>query len=206
MTDRIRRVRRVMIFCTAAIFFTIPCLAENAQQYYEQGLKAYQDGKWELAIQNWKAASSLDLKSAKTHRALGLAYRWLGTGNKDQQKKQAHCGLAVEAFKKSVSLNPQYDRAYSDMGEAYDCLGDKEKAIQSYERAISVNPKLKFTYYSLALLYKQRNEITKAKQLVRQGDLQPEEPKDDIEEGWYNQYLDYLKWKSLGPALQELRQ
>ena len=205
MTAYVRRIGLIIGFGTLVIFFTIPCLAQNAQQYYQQGLAAYQDGKWELAIQHWKAASSLDPKSAKTHKALGLAYHWLGAGDKDQQKKQADCGLAVEEFEKSVSLNPQYAKAYSNMGEAYECLGDRDKAIQSYEKAISLNPKLKYSYYYLALLYRQRNEMAKARQLVKQGDLQPEEPKEDTDEGWYINFLDYMALKSLGPTLQELR-
>ena len=176
MTDIRRHTREVFILFAAAMCLVVtPCLAENAQQYYQQGLQAYQDGKWELAVQHWKAAASLDPKSAKTHKALGLAYRWWGASmaDKDQQKKQANCGLAVEAFKKAVSLNPQYAKAYSNMGGAYECLGDKDKAIQSYEKAISLNPKLKYSYYYLALLYRQRNEMAKARQLVKQGDLQP---------------------------------
>jgi tetratricopeptide (TPR) repeat protein len=206
MTDYKWRAGIVMILCTAAIFLVIPCLAQDAQQYYQQGLAAYQDGKWELAVQHWKTAASLDPKSAKTHKALGLAYYWLGAGDKDQQKKQVNCGLAVEEFKKAVSLNPQYAKAYTNMGEAYECLADKDKAILSYEKAVSLNPKLTYTYYSLALVYRQRNEIAKARQFVKQGDaVSGEEPKEDTDEGWYNTFLEYLKWKSLGPTLQELR-
>jgi len=91
------------------------------------------------------------------------------------------------------------------MGGAYECLGDNDKAIQSYEKAISVDPKLRNTYYYLALLYKQRNEIAKARQLVKQGDALPMEPLEDTDEGWYLRFLEYLRWKSLGPTLEELR-
>lgn len=206
MTGKRRRTKLAFIVVVAAVSLSIiPCLAQDAQQYYQQGLQAYQDGKWELAIQHWKAAASLDQKSAKTHKALGLAYHWLGAGDKDKQIRQGNCQLAVEEFKKAVSLDPQYAKAYSNMGEAYECLGERDKAIQSYEEAISLNPKLKYSYYYLALLYKQRNEIAKAKQLVKQGDALPAEPKEDTDEGWYIQFLDYLAWKSLGPTLEELR-
>jgi tetratricopeptide (TPR) repeat protein len=207
MTGDIKRTVLVFVVGAVMVFLlTSPCLPQNAQQYYQQGLEAYQDGKWELAIQQWKSAASLDPKSAKIHEALGLAYRWLGAGDKNRQRGQGNCRSAIEEFKKAVSLDPQYAKAYSNMGGAYGCLGDNDKAIQSYEKALALNPKLKFSYYYLALLYKERNEIAKAKQLVRQGDLQPEEPQEDTDEGWYIQFLDYLTWKSLGPTLQELRQ
>lgn len=208
MTSEIKRSLLVFVVGAVAVsLWIIPCLAQDAQHYYQQGLAAYQDGKWELAVQHWKAAASLDPKSAKTHKALGLAYYQWGAGNKNKQREAENCQLAIEEFKKAVSLDPQYAKAYSNMGGAYACLGDNDKAIQSYEKAISLNPNLTYTYYSLALLYKQRNEIAKARQLVKQGDaVSGEEPKEDTDEGWYNTFLEYLKWKSLGPTLEELRQ
>jgi Flp pilus assembly protein TadD len=208
MTSELKRSLLAFVVGAVALsLWTMSCLAQDAQQYYQQGLQAYQDGKWELATERWKAAASLDPKSAKTHKALGLAYYRWGAGNKNKQREAENCQLAIEEFKKAVSLDPQYAKAYSDMGGAYGCLGDNGKAIQSYEKAISLDPKLKYTYYSLALLYKQRNEIAKARQLVKQGDaVSTEEPKEDTDEGWYNTFLEYLKWKSLGPALEELRE
>jgi Flp pilus assembly protein TadD len=198
-------VLAVIVIVAAASLAITPCPAQDAQTYYQQGLQAYQDGKWVLAVQHWKAAASLDPKSAKIHKALGLAYRWLGAGDKNKQRERENCQFAIEEFKKAASLDPQYAKAYSNMGGAYECVGHQDKAIQSYEKAISLDPKLKNTYYYLALLYKQRNEIAKAKQLVKQADLLPEEPKEDTDEGWYIQFLDYLSWKSLGPTLEELR-
>ncbi len=206
MTGAIKRSLLVFVVGAVAVsLWIIPCLAQDAQQYYQQGLAAYQDGKWELAVQHWKTAASLDPKSAKTHKALGLAYSWLGAGDKNKQREPKNCQFAIEEFKKAVSLDPQYAKAYSDMGGAYGCLGDNDKAIQSYEKAISLDPKLRNTYYYLALIYKQRNEIAKARQLVKQGDALPAEPQEDTDEGWYLRFLEYLKWKSLGPTLEELR-
>ncbi|OGP56431.1 MAG: hypothetical protein A2Y65_11595 [Deltaproteobacteria bacterium RBG_13_52_11] len=206
MTGDIRRAAHACVVGAVMVFLLIsPCLAQNAQTYYQQGIEAYGAGEWDLAIKHWKSAVALDQKSAKIHKALGLAYHWKGSGN-DKQKNQESCRMAVEEFQKAVSLDPQYAKAYSNMGGAYECLGDNGKAIQSYEKAISLDPKLKDSYYYLALLYKERNEITKAKQLVRQGDLQSEEPQEDTDEGWYIQFLAYLTWKSLGPTLEELRQ
>jgi len=182
------------------------CQAQNAQTYYQQGLEAYGLGEYDRALANWKSAASLDQKSAKIHKALGLAYHQKSLGNKDQQTKRGGCQMALAEFQKAVSLDAKYAQVYSDMAGAYECLGDNDKAIQSYEKAIALDPKLKDSYYYLALLYKQRNEIAKAKLLVKQGDVLPEESQEDTDQGWYNQYLSYLGWKSLGPALEELRQ
>jgi len=203
MTGEIKRSLLVFIVGAAVVsLWTMPCLAQNAQTYYQQGLEAYGAGDWNLAIQHWSAATSLDQKSAKIHKALGLAYHWKGVGEKGKES----CRIALEEFQKAVSLDPQYAKAYDDMAGAYECLGDNDKAIQSYEKAIALDPKLKNSYYSLALLYKQRNEIAKARQLVKQGDALPEEAQEDTDEGWYIKFMTYLAWKSLRPTLDELRQ
>jgi tetratricopeptide (TPR) repeat protein len=203
MACNIRHIVLAVIVAAAAVSLGItPCLAQNAQTYYDKGLESYGAGEWDLAIQHWNAAASLDQKSAKIHKALGLAYHWKGVGEKGKE----NCRIALEEFQKAVSLDPQYAKAYDDMAGAYECLGDNGKAIQSYEKAIALDPKLKNSYYSLALLYKQRNEIAKAKQLVKQGDALPEEPQEDTDEGWYIKFMTYLAWKSLRPTLDELRQ
>jgi tetratricopeptide (TPR) repeat protein len=202
MTGDIKRTVPVFVVGAVMVFLLIsPCLAQNAQTYYQQGIEAYGSGEWDLAIKNWKSAASMDPKSAKIHKALGLAYHWKGVGEKGQDS----CRMAVEEFQKAVSLNPSYAKAYSDMAGAYGCLGDNDKAIQSYEKAISLNPKLKNSYYYLALLYKQRNELAKAKQLVKQGDALPEEPQEDTDEGWYINLLDYMTTKSIQQSLNDLR-
>ncbi len=208
MTGNIRRKALTFIIGVAVFFLWInPSLAQNAQTYYQQGLEAYGLGEYDRAIANWKSTAALDQKSAKIHKALGLAYYKKSLGYKDIEKGKEYCKMALAEFQKAVLLDATYAQVYSDMAGPYECLGDNDKAIQSYEKAIALDPKLKDSYYYLALLYKQRNEIARAKQLVKQGDLLPAEPLEDTDQaGWYGTFLEYLKWKSLGPALEELRQ
>lgn len=208
MTGSMTRRALSVLIGVAVLFMLIePTLAQDSQTYYQQGLEAYGVGEYDRAIANWQSAAALDQKSAKIHKALGLAYHQKSFAIKDQQARRRWCQTALAEFQKAVSLDPSYAQVYSDMAGPYESLGDNDKAIQSYEKAIALNPKLKDSYYYLALLYKQRNEIAKAKQLVKQGDLLPAEPLEDTDRaGWYGNFLEYLKWKSMGPALEELRQ
>jgi len=206
MNSNIKHIMVAFFVGAVAAFLWInPCLAQDAQIYYQMGLQSYGEGEFDLAIEHWKSAASMDPKSAKIHKALGLAYHWKGAGDKDEQKRQGICKVALEEFQKAVSIDPAYASAYSEMAGVCECLGDKDKAIQSYEKAISLDPRLKSSYYYLALIYKQRNEIDKAKQLVKQGDALPAEPLEDTDEGWYIRFLKYLIFKSLQPTLDELR-
>jgi len=46
---------------------------------------------------------------------------------------------SVEYLEKAAESEPEYDRAYFRLGDAYSRLNDAEKAIQSYARAIAAN-------------------------------------------------------------------
>ena len=46
---------------------------------------------------------------------------------------------SVEYLEKAAESEPEYDRAYFRLGDAYSRLNDAEKAIQSYARAVAAN-------------------------------------------------------------------
>jgi uncharacterized Ntn-hydrolase superfamily protein len=50
---------------------------------------------------------------------------------------------ALAALKKAVSLNPNIDDAYVDLGIVNLKLGKKKEAINAFEKALSLNPKMK---------------------------------------------------------------
>ena len=54
---------------------------------------------------------------------------------------------AIDAYKKTISLKPDYVEAYSNMGVAYRNMGKPDEAIDAYKKAISIYP-----YYA-CLLY-----------------------------------------------------
>jgi len=48
---------------------------------------------------------------------------------------------ALGVFKYNLGLHPESDNAYDSMGQAYTNLGEKELAIQNFNRASALNPK-----------------------------------------------------------------
>jgi CubicO group peptidase (beta-lactamase class C family) len=48
---------------------------------------------------------------------------------------------AIEVFKLNVADHPQSANAYDSLGEAYAAAGNKEQAIENYQRALELDPK-----------------------------------------------------------------
>jgi CubicO group peptidase (beta-lactamase class C family)/predicted transcriptional regulator YdeE len=48
---------------------------------------------------------------------------------------------SIQVFKKNVELYPQSGNVYDSMGEAYAKVGQKDLAIQNYEKSLQLNPK-----------------------------------------------------------------
>ena len=79
------------------IVFLLPLFAfENSiVQHYEQGLTAYQNNQYELAIQNFEQILSKDWESSTLYYNLGNAYY-----------KSEMLGQAIWAYEKGLQLEP----------------------------------------------------------------------------------------------------
>ena len=77
-----------------------------------------------------KSAANPDLYVAESElNALG--YRLL-------RRKQVN--EAIEVLKLNVETYPQSANVYDSLGEAYMVRGDKEKAIENYQKALAIDP------------------------------------------------------------------
>jgi len=47
---------------------------------------------------------------------------------------------AIQVFELNADGNPNSSNAFDSLGEAYMDLGDKERAITSYQKALELNP------------------------------------------------------------------
>jgi tetratricopeptide (TPR) repeat protein len=65
---------------------------------------------------------------------------------------------------KAVTIDPNFDDAYLQLGILYANERDFEKAIGFYTKAISVNPQLSDAHYRLGVAYERIGEPAKAKQ------------------------------------------
>ena len=69
---------------------------------------------------------------------------------------------AIDAYKKTISLKPDYAEAYSNMGVAYRNMGKPDKAIDAYKKAISLKPNDTDTYFNLGIVLRDQNKLEEA--------------------------------------------
>lgn len=87
---------------------------------------------------------------------LGLAY-----GSAGRHKE------AVEAFKKSLSINPDHEEIHINLGVAYDKQGMYKEAIASFKEAIKINPYNAATYVNLGITHAKANMYKEAVETLK---------------------------------------
>ncbi len=69
---------------------------------------------------------------------------------------------ALEEFKKVLSINPNYAKAYNGMGVSYDLLGDFSKATEYYNYSLRLNPTADYVYNNLGYSYLLQGNVDEA--------------------------------------------
>ncbi len=72
---------------------------------------------------------------------------------------------AIELIEKAVSIRGDIAIFHGNLGMVYDSIGDEEKSIREFERALSLNPNYEGAwraYYNLGIYYSSIGEIEKA--------------------------------------------
>jgi tetratricopeptide (TPR) repeat protein len=65
---------------------------------------------------------------------------------------------AAECFDKIVCLDEYHYRAWYNLGISYFNLGQTDKALEAYQRALKIKPDYEYVYYNIGLLYETQKE------------------------------------------------
>ena len=119
----------------------------SAENYFYQGMKEYNAGNYDKAIESYKNSIASNPKQAETYNSLGLVYKEQGDYNK-----------AITYYKKAIAIDPNLSEAYSNLGVAYENNGDHDVAISCFKQAIASDANNATTYYNLGLAYKKKGD------------------------------------------------
>ncbi len=96
--------------------------AEAGAKLFKEGLALTLQGKYEKAIEKYKAAAKKNPDNAATYNNLGFAY--YDTKNFDE---------AIKYQKKALAVDSDYAFAYLGLAIAYEKKGDKKNALANWQ-------------------------------------------------------------------------
>ncbi len=110
-----------------------------ADAYFERGSARHILGQDEQALADFEKAVELNPNLYRAYAAIGSIYR----ARNDLKR-------AMEAYTKSIAAKPNVD-AFFERGQTYESLGEHQKAIEDYDRAILELPDAPAVYRARSL-------------------------------------------------------
>lgn len=117
--------------------------AHQLREYFEEGTKAYHEGRYAQAIEYYEKVVEIDPDFAPVYNVLGLTHR----------EMNARLSDIMWFFKEAVAIDPKYAPAHNNMCKMYYQLGDYDKAEGSCLKAVSSDPSLGQAQLTLAWIY-----------------------------------------------------
>jgi tetratricopeptide (TPR) repeat protein len=106
----------------------------------EKGIKLFKAGRFEEALDEFRAAEALKPESPELYNNMGLTLMEVN-----------ETGQAEKAFKRALELRPDYAEALNNYGALIDRGGSSESAMSLFERAIMLSPSYPDPHLNLAI-------------------------------------------------------
>jgi len=135
-------------------------MASNVE-YFQRGHAYYNEGKYDLAIEEATKANISDPNDPTVvpiYGLRGLAYK----ARFETQKNMGDCDLAIADFTKIIELYPNGAIAYHNRGILYGYKNDPDRALVDYEAALRLDPNDAVAYLHRGMLYGGKGDISRA--------------------------------------------
>jgi superkiller protein 3 len=122
-----------------------------SKRAFNDGNTAYKKGQYELALQSYDEAISLNDSYDVAFYGKGLSLN-----------KLRRYDEAIAAFKKATEINPTYAAAFSALGSALNQVGRRGEAVTALLKAIEIDPSSSTTVYNLGAIYQAQKNSEEA--------------------------------------------
>lgn len=121
---------------------------QKAIQFYNDGLKLFDAGNVEAAIEAYGKSISFDDSDPDTFNNIGVAYY-----------KLKRIDEALDAFKESIALDPMYARPYNNLGVLFISKNSFDKAKDSFEKSVNCDETYIAAYLNLSYVYRVKGMV-----------------------------------------------
>lgn len=129
----------------------------SADSHHQRGVSYYKLRNYRRALADFQASARLDHGNRLTYNYMGQCHICLGEGAR-----------AIECYRKALALDPTFQDAEANMGQAYKEMADETKALEHLTVALKENSYTHgfylrgWTYFSMGLHKHAYNDFTQA--------------------------------------------
>jgi serine/threonine protein kinase/Tfp pilus assembly protein PilF len=160
----------------------------EALEFYIEGEKLYEDGKFQESIDALKKALDIDPEFAMALLKISASYGYLGYINEEKNCYQKALTLLhrvsdrerymiqgptikslkerIKNYRKLLKLYPDEEMGYLHIGAIYKSLEEWDQSIEWFNRALKINNKSQLAYKNLAVVYMAQGLYEEAKNLI----------------------------------------
>ena len=142
----------------------------NYLYYYNLGKIQYTQKKYSEASSSFTTSCKLNDKFAPSRYNLGLT-----------QKQLKNDSAALDAFRKTIDIDPRHEKAYLEEGKILTARGDYTGAIVAYEEVLKINNINVQAANLLAGVYYQKGNYDKAEECYKRALTMLDKDKDAAE-------------------------
>ena len=128
-----------------------PAKAAEAEKFFAQGLKHYEQYDYQKAIANFDKAIAANPANFKVYTAKGIAMCF---------EEDYKGGIAL--IQKTLDMKPDYVPAFYDMAMAYKLQHDYDQSLYWFEKTIQGDPQNTWSYYGISTIYADRGNRQEA--------------------------------------------
>ena len=154
MSRTIWHGRLLIGFLTAVLILlpTLGCQKLRARDQLNQGVRAYEAGDYESAIEHFKRAIELDpeLLSARLYLATAYMTQYIPGAESPENMQMAQA--ALDYFQQVLDRDPGNEIAIASIASLYFNMKKFDEAEQWYHKLLEVNPQMKEAYYTLGVI------------------------------------------------------
>jgi len=136
---------------------TDPVKAAESEEFFNQGLKLYEQYHYQEAVADFDKAIAANPANFKVYTAKGIALCY---------EDDYRGGMAL--IQKTLDMNPGYVPAFYDMAMAYKLQNNYDKSLYWFEKTIQGDPKNTWSYYGIATIYADRGNTQESLTYLKQ--------------------------------------
>jgi O-antigen ligase len=169
--SRIALAASLLALTGIALWFGAPMARASHNNFWGNACKEVL--AWDRALQFYQRAVAADPRFPEPYARMGDVYRArsaLQARAADEANRKSLARQAIQAYQRSLELNPYQSEVMLRLAHAYELAGDNDSALKTYYRALAVDPNNAFSYQRLGIFYRHMGEDELAAEAFEKSD------------------------------------